>query len=333
MHTADRTPSMPAASAIISDAEPTQWPSACTLPAPVTRRTSATASGQSCRAMSSSVNAVRPRAGRCWPGSRTARRRSPARPGARSGWSRRCRRGTTSPTCRSRRPAAPGPAAALVADEAQPAGAVGVGRLVPVALVPASVAVAPARLGGGSRSLRRPAPVSGMRRGGASGNATTSSRLRVDVGQRAEEPRAEAAPATGGARPSPSTPVTCSVVSWRAKSAGAMRMTPAATGVARLVADRDVQRGRVAPQVEPEAVVQELVALEAEPAAVVGHQHHRVAHVPGVDVGRVLLRQAEAPVLHPQPPGRQRRGGRRCRSGARGWRGPRAGPAGRRCRR
>ena len=59
MHTVERTPSRPLASAIISDAEPTQWPSAWTLPAPVTRRTSATASGQSCRAMSSSVNAYR----------------------------------------------------------------------------------------------------------------------------------------------------------------------------------------------------------------------------------------------------------------------------------
>ena len=59
MHTAERTSLMPAASAISSVAEPTQWPRAWTLLAPVTRRTSATAAGQSSRAMSSIVNGVR----------------------------------------------------------------------------------------------------------------------------------------------------------------------------------------------------------------------------------------------------------------------------------
>ena len=72
-----------------------------------------------------------------------------------------------------------------------------------------------------------------------------------------------------------------------------------------LVADRHVQRRRVAPEVEPEPVVQDLVALEAEPTTVVGRQHHRVPHVPGVDVGGVLLREAEAAVLHPHAPGRE----------------------------
>ena len=60
MQTAERTSgSTPAASAIINDAEPTQCPTACTLDAPVTRSTSATAAGQSSVAMSSSVNDVR----------------------------------------------------------------------------------------------------------------------------------------------------------------------------------------------------------------------------------------------------------------------------------
>ena len=56
MQTADRTPVRPAPSAIISVAEPMQCPTAWTVPAPVTRRTSATAVGQSRRAMSSIVN-------------------------------------------------------------------------------------------------------------------------------------------------------------------------------------------------------------------------------------------------------------------------------------
>ena len=60
MHTAERTSGMlPEASAIINDAEPTQWPTAWTLDALVTRSTSATAAGQSTVAMSSSVNDVR----------------------------------------------------------------------------------------------------------------------------------------------------------------------------------------------------------------------------------------------------------------------------------
>ena len=59
MHTAERTSLSPAASAIMSDTEPTQCPSACTLPAPVMLRTSATAWGQSVVATSSSENAVR----------------------------------------------------------------------------------------------------------------------------------------------------------------------------------------------------------------------------------------------------------------------------------
>ena len=60
MQTAERTSgSTPEASAIINDADPTQCPTACTLDAPVTRSTSATAAGQSSVAMSSSVNDVR----------------------------------------------------------------------------------------------------------------------------------------------------------------------------------------------------------------------------------------------------------------------------------
>jgi hypothetical protein len=58
MATAERTPLRPVARAMSNDAEPTQWPSAWTLGAPVTRRTSATAVGQSERATSSSVNDV-----------------------------------------------------------------------------------------------------------------------------------------------------------------------------------------------------------------------------------------------------------------------------------
>jgi hypothetical protein len=50
------------------------------------------------------------------------------------------------------------------------------------------------------------------------------------------------------------------------------------------------------------------VALEREAPPVVGHQVEPVAHVPGVDVGGVLLHQAERPVRDPQPVGRQRRG-------------------------
>src|ERR687892_434326 len=65
--------------------------------------------------------------------------------------------------------------------------------------------------------------------------------------------------------------------------------------------DRDVERGGVAPGVEAGAVVQVLGALEAELLAVLRHELHRVAHVPGVDVGGVLLHQAEGPVRYPQP--------------------------------
>src|SRR5918996_502381 len=65
--------------------------------------------------------------------------------------------------------------------------------------------------------------------------------------------------------------------------------------------DRDVERGGVAPGVEAGAVVQVLGALEAELLAVLLHELHRVAHVPGVDVGGVLLHQAEGPVRYPQP--------------------------------
>ena len=56
--TAERTPPIPSASAMSRLAEPTQCPSAWTLGAPVTRRTSATAVGQSRWATSSRVNDV-----------------------------------------------------------------------------------------------------------------------------------------------------------------------------------------------------------------------------------------------------------------------------------
>ena len=133
------------------------------------------------------------------------------------------------------------------------------------------------------------------------------------------------------------TPVTRMVVIWRAKSAAERRMTPVATmraagpstgcagsssasvlvsvcvsapalgfGFGFGFGDGHVERGGVAPGVETGAVVQDLDALEAEAAPVLGQQAHRVPHVPGGDVGGVLLHQAEAAVGDPQPPVRQR---------------------------
>ena len=197
--------------------------------------------------------------------------------------------------------------ATLVADEAQPARAGAIVGLAPVALVPPAGAVAPARLGG--RQAQPPVP--GPREGDAARRGLGERRQVVEaavgVGERAEEAGAEP-----GLPPQPLAEALDPRHPEGGELAGEVGRGDAhhATneGRAGLVADRDEERGGVGPQVEPEPVVQHLVALEAEAPAVVGRQPHRVPHVPRVDVSRVLLREAERALLDPEPPGRQRRG-------------------------
>src|SRR5690606_19617549 len=139
---------------------------------------------------------------------------------------------------------------ALVAHEAQPGVVADL-----LALVPAAVAAAPAGLGRGQP--QRAAAGAGQRDGPGRRHREPGDVVEaaVDVGQRPEEPLGEPGgpdrllpPAVHAADPEGGQ--------LAGEVAGRDPHGPGSDGPALLVADRDVEGGRVAPDVEAEAVVQ-----------------------------------------------------------------------------